>query len=337
MKIIIINLSDVSGDYVYVMFKNLNGSVSYSSVIYLKKIEIDFTKFIKEITFEIDEYIIEKHTTDWLLAYNHYFNRSESSNKIINNMKNITPSLFNKDIQIYLPLRFFFTKESQSALPIASLYHSSIFIKMYTNSKLKIFDYMSDLVSNVNINSCLIATNFVYLDTNEKMAFLKSTHNLLIEQVQEQNDLIITNSTRFIELGFTKLCKYLIWNLPYQYILNSARLTFNNSDLFSAMDGEYFNLVQPLQYNLGNSNSFTRMEYNKNLNGTYYLYSFCLFPSSRQPSGLCNMSRIDDIFLYYNVSHVNSGITDNHEINMNIYCVNYNFLVIKGGKCKLQF
>ena len=61
-------------------------------MIYLKKIEIDFTKFIKEITFEIDEYVIEKHTTNWLLAYNHYFNNSESSNKIINNMKNITPS-----------------------------------------------------------------------------------------------------------------------------------------------------------------------------------------------------------------------------------------------------
>ena len=107
-------------------------------MIYLKKIEIDFTKFIKEITFEIDEYVIEKHTTNWLLAYNHYFNNSESSNKIINNMKYITPSLFNKDIQIYILLRFFyFTKDTHSALPIASLYHSSIFIKMYTNNKMK--------------------------------------------------------------------------------------------------------------------------------------------------------------------------------------------------------
>ena len=32
----------------------------------------------------------------------------------------------------------------------------------------------------------------------------------------------------------------------YEYILNTAKLTFNNSDLFSEMDGEYFEFSSTL-------------------------------------------------------------------------------------------
>ena len=78
------------------------------------------------------------------------------------------------------------------------------------------------------------------------------------------------------------------------------------------------------------------MEYNKNRNGTYYLYSFSLNPKQNQPSGLCNMSRIDDKFLKVLIKDINNS-SNNNDIDIDLYCVNYNFLIIKGGKCKLMF
>ena len=80
------------------------------------------------------------------------------------------------------------------------------------------------------------------------------------------------------------------------------------------------------------------MEYNKNINGTYYLYSFCLYPNNHQPSGLCNMSRIDDKILKILKKNINdSENNSNKSINIKLFSTNYNFLIINKGKCKLKF
>ena len=98
----------------------------------------------------------------------------------------------------------------------------------------------------------------------------------------------------------------------------------------------HFHLIQPLEHNLGNTDSYSRLEYNKNTNGTYYMYSFCLNPNENQPSGICNMSRIDNKFLYYNIQHIKSNTPDTN-ILFTTFAVNYNFLIINKGKCKLVF
>ena len=101
--------------------------------------------------------------------------------------------------------------------------------------------------------------------------------------------------------------------------------------------GEYFHLVQPFECNLGNMESMTRMEDNKDTNGTYYLYSFCLYPQNKQPSGLCNMSRIDDKFLQLRTEYIKNDLEIGTKILVDSFCVNYNFLYIEKGKCKLEF
>ncbi len=329
-----LDLSNVTNNILH--YSYTYDGTDYTGIINVRFLQEDLTKLIKQITFEIDEYIIEKHNTDWFLIYNNLFNTNETSHKINNDLKFITPKMFNKNIQLYIPLRFFFTKQSNAALPIAALYNSDVNIKIKTNGLKDVF-LSNQIISSVDFNKTVISANYIHLDREEKDYFLKNNHKLLIEQVQHQKDPIKNGIYNNIELYFTFLSKFIIWKLPYKYILDRAKILFNNNDLFNEQMGEYFHLVQPFECNLGNMESMTRMEDNKDTNGTYYLYSFCLYPQNKQPSGLCNMSRIDDIFLYYNVSHVNSGVTNNHEILMNIYCVNYNFLVIKGGKCKLEF
>ena len=79
------------------------------------------------------------------------------------------------------------------------------------------------------------------------------------------------------------------------------------------------------------------MEENTDSNGTYYLYSFCLYPALRQPSGLCNMSRINDKILELNTEYILNNKNINKEIYVNIFSINYNYLIVSNGKGKLEF
>jgi len=65
----------------------------------------------------------------------------------------------------------------------------------------------------------------------------------------------------------------------------SAKLQLNGHDRFSERDGRYFNLVQPYQHH----ENVPKAGIN--------VYSFALKPEEHQPSGTCNMSRIDNATL----------------------------------------
>ena len=329
-----IDFTNITEDKVYYSY-DYNGT-TYNGIIYIKFIKEDLTKLIKTISFEIDEFIIEKHNTDWLLAYNKLFNNNETLSKINSKLKEITPNMFNRNIQLYIPLRFFFTKDTYTALPLSALYRSDVNIRISTNKKEDIF-VCDKIISSVNFNISTLAINYIHLDKEEKDYFVKNNHKLLIEQVQHQETHINNGNYNSVELHFSYLSKFLIWKLPYKYILNKAKLIFNNNDLFYEQYGEYFHLLQLMEHNLGNVQSLTRMEENTDINGTYYLYSFCLYPALRQASGLCNMSRIDDKFLQLYTSYIKDTENNNVKIPLDVFSVNYNFLYIEKGKCKLEF
>lgn len=328
-----LNLQNSNTDTVIFQY-NSNGE----KIIYVKIRDLteDLTKLFKEITFEIDEYVIEKHSNEWLLAYNKMFNNNDTLSRINGQIKNISSKMFNKNIQLYIPLRFFFTKDTTCALPIAALHKSDVNIRIKTSSMEETL-LCHKIVNNVTFNQVYIAANYFYLDKEEKEYFLKNNHRLLIEQVQQQSATILNNNYSNIELHFTYLSKFLLWKLPYKYILDKAKIIFNNNDLFYEQHGEYFHLIQLMEHNLGDTDSLTRMEENIDTNGTYYLYSFCLYPNNRQPSGLCNMSRIDDKFLQLYTLYIKDNINTNVKIPIEVFNVNYNFLYIENGKCKLEF
>ena len=96
----------------------------------------------------------------------------------------------------------------------------------------------------------------------------------------------------------------------------TAKLQLNGHDRFSAREGSYFNLVQPYQHHT----NIPAMGIN--------VYSFALLPEEHQPSGTCNMSRIDNATLQLQLttkSVAGSGVT--------IYCfaTNYNVLRVMSG------
>ncbi len=103
-----------------------------------------------------------------------------------------------------------------------------------------------------------------------------------------------------------------------------AKLQLNGHDRFSERDGRYFNLVQPYQHH-------------ENVPAAgINVYSFALKPEEHQPSGTCNMSRIDNATLQLTLTaDAVAGTTKTCKIR--VYAVNYNVLRIMSGMGGLAY
>ena len=97
----------------------------------------------------------------------------------------------------------------------------------------------------------------------------------------------------------------------------TAKLQLNGNDRFSEREGTYFDLVQPWQHH-------TRAP-DTGIN----CYSFALRPEEHQPSGTCNMSRIDNAQLQLVLS--NATVESTNTAKVRVYATNYNVLRIMSG------
>ena len=92
--------------------------------------------------------------------------------------------------------------------------------------------------------------------------------------------------------------------------VSMAKLQLNGHDRFSERDGRYFNLVQPYQHH-------------ENVPAAgINVYSFGLRPEEHQPSGTCNMSRIDNATLQLTLT--SDSVSSGKTCKIRVYAVNYN-------------
>jgi hypothetical protein len=105
-------------------------------------------------------------------------------------------------------------------------------------------------------------------------------------------------------------------------------LQLNGHDRFSERDGNYFNYVQPWQHHTNTPSDGLCM------------YSFSLNPEDHQPSGTCNMSRIDNATLQVDCGMNNAARSDyvtkfigsSSNSVVNIYTQNYNVLRVMSNQ-----
>ena len=99
-----------------------------------------------------------------------------------------------------------------------------------------------------------------------------------------------------------------------------AKLQLNGHDRFQERLGSYFNLVQPYQHHT-----------NVPVTGIN-VYSFALKPEEHQPSGTCNMSRIDNATLQLQLTP-KAALGS----KIRVYATNYNVLRIMSGMGGLAY
>ena len=99
-----------------------------------------------------------------------------------------------------------------------------------------------------------------------------------------------------------------------------AKLQLNGHDRFQERLGSYFNLVQPYQCHTNVPSTGINV------------YSFALKPEEHQPSGTCNMSRIDNATLQLQLTP-KAGLGS----KIRVYATNYNVLRIMSGMGGLAY
>ena len=103
----------------------------------------------------------------------------------------------------------------------------------------------------------------------------------------------------------------------------TALIQLNGHDRFDVREGAYFNVVQPYQHHT----NCPAVGIN--------VYSFALQPEQHQPSGTCNLSRIDNTTLLLTVS--NNAVGLNLSSTVRVYATNYNVLRIMSGMGGLAY
>ena len=225
---------------------------------------------------------------------------------------------------------------------------------------------MSTVVPS-SLSSASAYVDYIYLDANERRKFAQTSHEFLIEQLQFTGDESTSTTNPKIKMNYNHPCKELIWTvqpnanvaptvplgpqwfnftddvIDSPWVVSSsqagaaggsafalvntvygtgknptsvAKIQLNGHDRFSERFGSYFNLVQPYQHHTNIPSQGINV------------YSFALLPEQHQPSGTCNMSRIDNAVLSLTLTPatVASG-----PATVRIYCINYNVLRVISG------
>ena len=330
--------------------------------------------FIKEVSVEIGGQRIDRHYGHWLDVYNELTDHHEKEHLLLNkhtvlsSLKNQTKGADN-ELQLYIPLKFWFNRNPGLALPLIALQYHRIKLKFVTRSMIGLINADGD--ANVSLTpkspNVKLWANYYYLDTEERKRFAKVSHEYLIEQVQFDK----YSHGPSHKLKFNHPVKELIWvecddtaaseasassSSTIDLLSNVPGTITNNNDYFNYECNDTTNGDKEFIYGADSYEAFATAKLTLNgqdrfepqkasyfrlvqplqaghkiPNKNIYVYSFALRPEEHQPSGTCNFSRLDNAKLEFTSNRSPSGSS------LHVYAVNYNVLRIMSGMGGLAY
>lgn len=264
--------------------------------------------------------------------------------------------------KIYIPLNFWFNKDSGSSLPLLCLQYSETEITVEMRPIIQLYKVLGRVANKSNVNELMhnlvseqdrrymngtevvdlrayMEVNYYFVDSKEREAIAFNSHEYLIEQTTRIERFSVSPSNIF-ELVLQNPVKEMIWVLRRndiatttndwfnftdngKHIMQNAKIIFNGMDRIDEKDWGYFNYLQPWQHHTGNPKE------------GIYVYSFSITPDDMsQPSGSCNMSRINKIQLMMNTIR---SASNTYSYDMTLFVVSYNFLKITSGLAGIVF
>jgi len=286
---------------------------------------------IDEISVRIGPQLIDRHTGDWMIAYNKITQREyqlKNYYKLIGNV----PQLFvlndapKPSYKLIIPLAFWFCKYTGLSLPLIALrYHDVMFnLRLKDLSSVAYVSELPDGMSlqqaqvkyDINIRNAVLFVDYIFLDSDERRRFAQSTHEYLIETVQYDTFENILGTNANTRLSFAHPCRYMIFFCqPNQYRSNPTGLNkcqWNNFGTTPWKGGQPVDRAF-IRLNSTNITDSTQSPLYFNYVVPYYyfrraptdglyVYSFSTDPMEFQPNGTCNFSRIDDVSIEYEFS-----------------------------------
>tara|TARA_B100001093_G_scaffold126213_1_gene118808 strand:+ start:19310 stop:20989 length:1680 start_codon:yes stop_codon:yes gene_type:complete len=359
----------------YNILKNLQDDYSTKKIIYENSLNNNYNfswintlgwNIVSKVELEIGGFVIDRSYNQYMFIWNQLFN-TNFKKLDFNKLFSLSSSAYTYDnttknnFDIYIPIKLFFNKDYSLSLPIISIKHQVVIIKLNINtlSKLIYTDYtLNDIQSKIKISNIKLLTNFIYLDQDERLKFANSNHEYLIEQTNQIQYKNIKKNDIDLELNINNPTKYIIWTNQKESDINnynihneySSTLTYdltdsypnitsnkNNTILSSYLqlngvdrsipyDSIYYNYVVPYEHKLSSCNDGIN------------IYSFSLNPNDLQPSGSCNFSKLNKKFLKITLNNdFLNRLSDDDYIISNVFSTNYNILKFRKGMASLAF
>ncbi len=214
-----------------------NNEYIYSWVKYIGYV------ILKSVELNIGGKIIDKHTNDWLYIWNEltiHKSKKNGFNKMIGHIpQNYDFNLhFKKDIEryiCYIPLNFWFCKESNQSLPLCALKSHDIKLNINLNIlencllQANIVNinglanetkYQSDITTvkyleNMSKLECYLLADYIFLDKKEKELFSNISHTFCVEQLQYLDSYEFMGDFSSVQLNFNHPVKELFWCFIY--------------------------------------------------------------------------------------------------------------------------
>jgi len=325
---------------------------------------------IKYIDVEIGHTIIDRQYGIWMEIWSELTmvkSKESAFNEMIGKYDKIKGQIsqtHSGEMELYIPLYFWFCRNIGLALPLIALQHHNVVINMAIRDidELWVCDDVNVEPDIIKMIECSLYVDYIFLDDEERRRFANNEHEYLIEQLQisstsldasihKDNELRQTaqGDKTLIDIKFNHPVKEFIWIIQNSLILemsddgkhlgndwfnfgNIVDRTKQGDPMFSGkfmIDGKDRMATRTGKY-FRLVQPFQR--HTSVPEDTYiYVYSFALNPEEHQPSGTFNFSSIDSCLFEVTL---NAGIT---RPVLQMFATNYNVLRIMGGMAGVTF
>jgi hypothetical protein len=318
---------------------------------------------INTVSFEINNELMDEHPGEWLHIYNELSYKQEQLkcyNRLIGNLPFLYT--FNNEVKpsilLYIPLQFWFCRFEELSLPLVSLQHVDISIKVKLKklNEVAYWDNFSFFKKEPKLD-CHIEAQYIYIENDERKRLSKTKGEHLVNHIQYRNNILFTKNEILFDSeknGYVVLnvyiknpCKEIIWFVQTNKnidgsLLNGAlkydNYSYNDTDPLVNITIKFDNIYRENTRSSQYFNNVVPYEYHSSSLGTgKYVYSFSLLPNILQPSGSANISKIDnfDLYLTLNPDLVNDMINNNVTIRCGYYGMTVNILRVMSGMAGL--
>lgn len=244
------------------------------------------------------------------------------------------------DVDLMIPLDFWFTKKYNMALPLLSMYKHSIKINMKFKNFNEVINYDGLAPQQeISILDSNIFAEYIYLDESIIEQFGTQKHTYLIEQVQyNEVDFINQNINIFnTKLKFNNPVKEIVFGcVEKQNIETNNHFAYSRStnngpiikEISLLLDGhKRFDYLPEFYYRCIFPHSVHSVMPMRHI----YTIPFCIKPDDNQPNGTLNMSKFNDVVLSLKLQN---NIPDTY---LYVYGISYNILTIDNGNITFEY
>ena len=134
---------------------------------------------------------------------------------------------------LYIPLYFWFNRHVGLSLPLIALQYHEVRLHFEFRRAEELFVankvFKDHCKQQVHMKEALILVNYIYLDSEERRRFAQVGHEYLIEQLQFEAPVSVTQNTARCKLNFNHPTKELIWAMKSgNYTTGKAFLNYTH-------------------------------------------------------------------------------------------------------------